>query len=1475
MKKERYLQIFNYLLEFSKLRSNPVRDIEYSETQYPEIIWLSDIPNNELFESITFQDFDKDSDYYIKIRKPKDEPSEPKFPKVPDNLSDWILEESLIDEENLPKLKESIIKDEKTFLLLDFPTIEKEFQEYVSSKWLDDIEKYKNDCKIFETKRAEYNKLSETYKRFFSMYNKAKQFGEEYELIIGIGLLKFKENDDTPLISRHVFTSRMEIDFPENESCITVSPNVESDIKLETDFIIDLLEQFNSGSIIDAETKCHDYINDKNILSIFEDNIKSALQIFADRLRSDSLFKDIVERPKEIPKKPTLVFAPALILRKRNTRSFTALYNNIIKDISESDEDIDISTINDLVGFYEDEKIHAEVIDNESTDFSTDDIIYFPKKYNNEQIEIANKANRSNKVLVQGPPGTGKSHTIANLICHLLANGKKILVTAYTKRALEVLKGQLPEEFKSLSVNLLSGDSASIKDLDSSVNRINEKLSNANISDYKKEIGELDVELEVIEEDVATTQNELIRIKEKSSRIQNINKYYQGTLLEIAEKIEKESLLFKWYRDNFCDIDRLEVIDDFQNFLSLFDIYKTINIEELELDIPSKDKILNKSELSRYVDIGKELSDKYSSRKYGLTITCSEYEELKDHLEKLLQTSIQVEHNASPYKEEIISGDPSIFSTWQDKLRRTEELLLELPENKLRELDRNVEVSYPRGIALLQLKNDAETLLRFAKDGNSLSGILFNVKKMFFPRDIKEKLYFINSVRINGSPCDTLNELERVLNDIKIRQDFKDLKELFNQENINVIKSHYEKIKVYKDLYNDLESLLNLLWDFNDDKLKIQELSSIVIEGISSQYLKKKIEEVDFNSLVNESNILKGKIQTAIGYLSSSKRHPIAQILINDIRTVNSSSFEHHLSEIEALTNKKEEYLKFKVLQSNLKQCFPLMMTEVIEGTFEFSNINNLEKAIYLNHASKQISQLFDEGYENVLDRKMQDLETKQDNMIAKLASKKAWLKVLERLSNDHLLHKHLQAWVAAVKKIGKTGRGKRALKFRKIAQNEMEHCKGSVPCWVMPLYKVAETIKPQMGMYDYVIIDEASQIGPDAIFLLYISKHIIIVGDDKQVSPEYVGVDANTMAPHIARHLKGIPFSDFYGTEFSFFDHAKMFCNGTQTVLREHFRCMPEIIEFSNRYFYAPEGKSLYPLKQYNENRLEPLRHVFIENGYVDGQYQNIINKPEAESIANTISDLVTDKKYDGKSFGVINLQGNRQGSLIESLLLEKIGETEYHNRKIVCGNSASFQGDERDVIFLSLVTAQNHNRAALVKPEDERRFNVAASRAKEQMWLFHSVQLDDLSNTNDLRYKLIDHFINYKERAVPLMKPIERQIGTQPDPFESWFEVDVFNDIVSRGYSVIPQYKVAGGKYRIDLVALMGNGMKIAIECDGDKFHSSEQFQNDIMRQKVLERCGWRFFRIRGFEYYSNRIKALESLWKILESYQVNKYN
>lgn len=1470
MKKEKYLQIFNYLKEFSKLRSNPVRDIDAQETQYPEKFWLNDIPENELFENIIRPDFNEDNDYWLKVRKPK-EPAKPEFAKLTENLEKWIDKPTLLNDEDEPQLKETLEVNGETLSIEDFPELEKELQQYIDKKWIDDLIEYNEKIEAYRIEHEKYEKLNAVYKQLFRIFNKTHQFGEEYELVVGVGLLNFKENDERPRIFRHILIQKVDINFEysQKDSHIFVSPNLESAPQIETDSILDLFDQFDSQNIIDAEKSVENYIKEKNIETIFS-NTEDALQMFAERVSPDGRYDHLIEKPNRTPSKPTITFSPALLLRKRNTRSFTALYEKILENIENSEDDLEIRTINDLIGIHP--NTESDTMPSDGSAHSQIEPIFFPKEYNDEQLEIVEKAKRNNKVLVQGPPGTGKSHTIANLICHLLANGKKVLITAYTKRALEVLKDKLPPEFQDLAVNLLSGDSSSIQDLQSSVNSINDELSRANLSLYQSQIEDFENELKKTRESIAETSNRLVQIKEKATRKQEINQKYKGTLTEIAENLEGDAPLFEWYKDYFSDIENDELLAKLSEFIHLHKNYEQIETDEFDFDIPDPKRLLTLEQLKEYSILTDKLTNDIFQKDENLKISCSDFEKLIRQLNDLQNFYNEVDKFQIDFTSTVIESFlKGRNQEWFHTLNHSKCVLDRFEKHDLRKIDKDIEVSYPQDKSLKQLKSDAQILLAFLNEGNPLTGFTFSIKKPFLPREIKERLYFIESVRVNGSPCDTIEEYETVLQDIGFQQDFIELSEIWKKE---VPKGNllFKKFSFFKQIQDEVQRLSKLIEEVKALKSAIESSSSLRIKLFDKEDLKTSVLKAEYSKISEGISEHKDLVSQSIAYLNHGNFHPIKEDIIEAYDKIDYHIYGELLNKLDKLSYGKDNFMNFKNLRSELCSKIPSTIQSVEDDTFSVEDVQNLKQAIYFRNAQYQLDKLMDVNYENQLIQGLSELEIKERKLTAKLASKKAWYKVVEGLQQNRSLRQHLDAWVMAVKKIGKTGKGKRAMKFRKIAQQEMEQCKDSVPCWIMPLYKVAETIQPVQEMYDYVIIDEASQLGPDAIFLLYISKNIIIVGDDKQTSPEYVGVDANTMTPHIKRHLNGIPFSDYYGTEFSFFDHAKFFCDGV-TVLREHFRCMPEIIEFSNRHFYAPDGKGLYPLKQYSENRLEPLVTVFCSNGYTEGGGARIINEPEANQIAETIGNLVEDERYSRKTIGVITLQGNQQASLIENLLLKSIGEKEFHKRKIVCGNSSSFQGDERDIIFLSLVTAHNHNRSALVKPEDERRFNVAVSRAKEQIWLFHSVQLDDLSNTNDLRYKLLDHFKNYNSYQPIFNTPIERRMGTQPEPFDSWFEVDVYNDIVRKQISVIPQYEVAKGRYRIDLVALLPDGTKIAIECDGDKWHGPEQHQNDIMRQKVLERCGWKFFRVRGYEYYTDREKALEPLWNMIAVFEENE--
>ena len=469
---------------------------------------------------------------------------------------------------------------------------------------------------------------------------------------------------------------------------------------------------------------------------------------------------------------------------------------------------------------------------------------------------------------------------------------------------------------------------------------------------------------------------------------------------------------------------------------------------------------------------------------------------------------------------------------------------------------------------------------------------------------------------------------------------------------------------------------------------------------------------------------------------------------------------------------------------------------------------------------------------------------------LEKLAAEKAWAHCFDHMTDYE--RRHLIAWQQAMRRIGK-GTGKYAPQNRRDAREHLNECRSAIPAWIMPLYRVADTIKPGSELFDIAIIDEASQSGPEALLLAWLAKKIVVVGDDKQIHPTDAGVNVEDVNQLRDRYIRDLPHADAFGAQGgSFFDLSEIFFKG-RIRLREHFRCMPEIIQFSNNLSYAAEP--LIPLRQYGSGRLEPpvaTRHV--PDGYQQGTAARAVNPPEAEAVVEQIARICNAPAYDGKTIGVISLLGDAQARTIETRLLHEIEPEEMERRQLVCGNAYAFQGDERDVMFLSMVSARNedHRIPALTDQKAQRRFNVAASRARDQMYLFHSATLNDLSGRQDcVRRQLLEYCLNPTVAMadasgldVPELERMalqaRREPGNQPSPFDSWFELDVFLRIARRGYRVIPQHEVGG--YRIDLVVQGMNG-SLAVECDGDEWHGPDRYEEDAARQRDLERCGWEF--------------------------------
>ena len=522
---------------------------------------------------------------------------------------------------------------------------------------------------------------------------------------------------------------------------------------------------------------------------------------------------------------------------------------------------------------------------------------------------------------------------------------------------------------------------------------------------------------------------------------------------------------------------------------------------------------------------------------------------------------------------------------------------------------------------------------------------------------------------------------------------------------------------------------------------------------------------------------------------------------------------------------------------------------------------------------SDWIVELLEPGADKKMSRLYENRIKQLNSNVAKIAAEKAWNHCLRNLTESQSTN--LRAWEMAMRAYGK-GTGKYANKNLRDAQNNMDKCRSAIPAWIMPIYRVADTIKAQPDIYDVVIVDEASQSGPEALFLQYIASKIVVVGDAKQISPTSF-LDQSDVELLRQRLIPDIPHGDRLGPPHSFFDQAYIRYS-THIQLREHFRCMPEIIQFCNNLCYSQSP--LLPLKQFGAGRLCPtIATVYIRNGYQKGTSSKALNHEEATAITRKVIELCRDQQYQGKTFGIISLLGDNQAKLILKLLTEQLSPKEMSDFNITCGDAYAFQGDERDVIFLSMVAAQGDRPriSTLSDPKAERRFNVAVSRAKEQMWLFHSFSLSEVS-PNCLRHRFLKYCLHPSPNNVIAgidIDDLRRQASIfprnqieVPDPFDSWFEVDVFFQIIDRGFRVIPQYQMAG--YHIDLM-VMGMKGSLAVECDGDIWHGPEQYDADMARQRQLERSGCVFWRILGSEYYLNPQDALNSLWILLEQMQI----
>ncbi|PKL51549.1 MAG: hypothetical protein CVV37_05925 [Nitrospira bacterium HGW-Nitrospira-1] len=1473
--REKILRLVDFLSALSHLSSKVIRSID----EYHKKMWICEIPREKnCYTRVWGANEEHSDDVWIEIKKFP----EPPLPKIPEKCRDWVDHDTLRNIKDIPLLKEniSIIREEQNeetgekyssqlnLSLNEFPEIQKIWEEYIDKQWLPWTEQY-----------SRYSAVQKVYADLFFIYQEQQKLGEQYELVFCFGLLTWRTQAGYET-KRHLISAKASLSFEPHRGIFTVGPSADGD-QVEVEF--DMLDTGDlppdSQKLKEEGRKLRDNLWERASMNALLTAIANSL---ADCGQGE-YFADHSEPTGNIGNKPLVEYAPALILRKRSMKGLEELLSGIRKQI-EAGAKIPTEFL-DLSEILPDGK-NSDIEHGQSAVNMKDTEIYFPLLANEEQRRIILTLSSQRGVLVQGPPGTGKSHTIANLICHLLATGKRVLVTAKTPRALQVLHDKLPVDIKPLCINLLGSGPEEKVSMEESVRGILLKHDRWHNDEAINQIAQLERHIKDNREDKAETDAKIIALRE-----QEIYKHaiadgkYSGTAAEIARRLKQEEDVFAWLQDAISPDVKLPLSREEISSLCR-DIVQIDGETERQLSLVLPDPKTDLPEIEQLKSLfGRERAGKELVASNAELLQSTEARVLlkaeKGFIRLLTQSIddliIAIENIQKRPIEWIRHAVYDVLTDkdmpWRELLKHSSTLAKGLHE--LASAVYMYDLSIPPDMDKKKLLNDARALRSHFETGGG-TGFLF-----FKPKPVRDHGDFIKKVKVDGSTCSDIFTLKKLIDYLTVQRRLENIWLLWTGKAPRPDSPYPLQVAEIKELHEALQAVLNL-YDVKDIvRNNMKSMNGLGNPGWEDTTSLRRFHEICLSVLAGlDLCTIEKEIASIIAKLTAIKvrtnMHPIAAQVLQTLNKRDIDQYIKLINQVETMQQKALLVRNKREMIGKLAEAAPLLAGSLARCSDPIKwseHLKNLDKAWFWARGRSWLHDFLGADAESLtkLSARLAD-DIRKD--ISELASIKAWKFCFSRMTVGHT--RNLMAWQLSMKKLGK-GTGKHAHVHRMNAQRHLNECREAVPAWIMPLHRVYETVKAGPGIFDVVIVDEASQCGPEALPLLYLGNRTLIVGDDKQISPEAVGVNRADVQMLIRNYLYDFSYASSFDIESSLFDHGGIRF-GSKITLREHFRCMPEIIEFSNSLCYTTDP--LIPLRQYPPDRLEPLRSIYLQKGYKEGDGQKVRNKPEAEALVNEVIRYCKDSRYQGMTMGVIVLQGEAQAYLIEEMLLSRLGAEEMNKRRLICGNPYSFQGDERDVIFLSMVAAPNERIGVLTKESDRRRFNVAASRARDQMILFHSVTGNHLGG-QCFRRRLLDYFYNAKPTmAIPLGEDILREMALRanrsiekpPEPFDSWFEVDVALNIASHGFKVVPQFKFADK--RIDLV-VQGNKAQFAVECDGDFWHGLNEYAADMDRQRKLERCGWRFVRIRESQYYANPATALESLWTALDRMGIRPFN
>jgi very-short-patch-repair endonuclease len=1425
------------------VKTKPVTEVN----KYSPVIWFSRLPTplDEIRSPLLTENWPSDDIRWLVVKRV----AEPARPPAPDVCQPWLTGVDLDVPNSTPALNALGEQREANGEIRQLPLSEETktaWNVYMDRAW-----------KPWAAKAAIARTVKPTYQTLFSAYQDMQGRADAFDVFVGAGLLDSRV-DAGQRLHRHLVAFAAELTLDDKTGTISVGPAPEFvACRIETDF----LAAPARARLEPQADALRESLLDLGPAVQNREALKTILTRLIVPLSAVSEYVDDLAPSDVSPGQMRVSFAPALVVRPRSTRSLDELLKRIEHDTSGENPRVPLATtpLCWRKMMEQGEAWEGSGAGGGSGPPTHNGRVFFPLPSNEEQNRIVELAPSAPGVVVQGPPGTGKSHTIANLISHYLATGQRVLVTAQTAQALEVLRDKMPQELRQLCVSLLGDSRGSDKELRRSVETILGRHQDFRPNQHARQIGELETKLTAAETRLTSLERTLHQARAAETHAVAPVPGYEGTRAAIARRLSAEREALGWIADRIPHETACPRYSagwhQLAEYHSALDDTLRERLARRLVNPPFTRE--NAREVLAEIEKAKAALPADGGGTAAPIPSAIEKESLllaEQWLVSLSNLESEVVEDDRTWSSEVRKSLLRSVANWvalRDEADRTVKALTDTV------IERTVKVEVV-GRPIAEARRDVRRLSDYYASGGKRRTL-----GLLKPAVVKACEWIEQAVTVQDAPVLTTDEVQRArwaLDGWALLDVAWDVWAQWPAPRAKIVKLQASFLRHRLRLLNDLLQLSNQRPKVSDDLRKWldERLSGETPTSDLIRAVQRRLAEITLATARTRRDQLVRQVREVVGRpgIDVVPAIPalIAALLAEDAEGV-SGAFDALAEELDI----REQHRVYRQFLADVRASAP-KLTDAIkadEGRNAWqTGFAQFEQAWGHRCAQSWLDLVLSRENIEAMHGAARDERQRCQETLAELTAAKAWARALERIEDRR--RASLVAWAQAVAKIPATGLS--VFRKRAEAQRLLGGCLDSIPAWVVSLGRLYETVRPEPGLFDVAIVDEASQCWLDSLVLFYLAKKVIVVGDDKQISPTIVGVAEGEIDALGNAFLKDLEYRSQFTLGSSLFDHARRYFSAG-VPLREHFRCVPEIIRFSNEQWYS--ANPLIPLRQVGPGRLEPLKRVYLSHGLRRGD----VNDVEAAAIVDAIATCHEDPAYEETDFGVMCLQGDSQAARIEHLLLERLGPGVFRERRLRCGNPYVFQGDERDVMFISMVAASNAQQQSLTTTMYQQRFNVAMSRARDQVWLFHSIQEDELGALC-LRRRVLEFFkeptdqrIHGASLDIPELQRqatrADRSVQQAPTPFDSWFEVDVALALVARGFTVSAQVQVSG-KF-IDLVVEGDDGLRLAVECDGEAWHGAEQFDADIARQRQLERAKWTFVRVRESMFYADRERAI----------------